>query len=62
METRVYYVCGTTWKDEIGHTSVTFYKSIEALKRKEGCWKECGIYKLELQGIKILEAEVKDEA
>lgn len=42
------YACGIATDYELGHTDVTVWPSVEALKRNVSCWEECGIVELTL--------------
>jgi hypothetical protein len=53
MKTITFYSCGVDWQHEIGEApdlegSMPLYSSVEELKEKRSCWKQCGIVKLEL--------------
>lgn len=56
MNKFVAYMCGTDWDTEIpmanrymAKTMPEFYKSQAALKRDRRCWRECGIYEVEVK-------------
>jgi hypothetical protein len=54
------YVCGTDWDWEIGEApSCDVYDSVESLKRKKTCWKQCGIVELEVRLSKVIEPSKK---
>jgi hypothetical protein len=62
----IVYTCGTMWDVEVGHTNITVYPSIRALKCDRGCWEECGIVALRVkfetwvEPSKILENNTSD--
>lgn len=43
MKVKKLYCCNTTADHEIFETPVTLYTSVPKLKKKQNCWKECGI-------------------
>ena len=50
---RTLYACGVDWQHEIGEApdlegKMPLYSSVEELKAKRTCWKECGIVELRL--------------
>ena len=47
---RKFYVCGVDWQEELGNTSIVFYKSKAALKRSRTCWISCGIVEVTMTG------------
>jgi len=56
------YTCGVDWQHEIGQASdlegkMPLYSTIEDLKRKRTCWKECGIVEVELKLKKWVEPQ-----
>lgn len=59
---KTFYACGASWSHEMGHApylegSMPLYSSVELLKAKRRCWRECGIVriKLELEGWEVPE-------
>lgn len=49
------YICGNDPLDfSLGAKDVVVYPTIEALKEKRTCWKECGILELEIKPKLIL--------
>ena len=48
------YTCGVDWQHEIGQAAdlegkEPLYSTVEELKAKRDCWKECGIVEVELK-------------
>jgi hypothetical protein len=43
------YMCGVDFQYELGETTSFLYNSIEELKEKSPCWKQCGIVKVVLE-------------
>ena len=55
---RTAYVCGVDYQHEIGETcDVVLYASVEDLKAKRTCWKQCGIVELKIQINKWVEPQ-----
>lgn len=51
MKTLKGYLCGNDPCDiSMGANDVVIFSSIEALKKKRTCWKECGIIEIEIKG------------
>ncbi len=52
------YVCGTDWTCEIPwNRDACFpeiYRTQAALKRDRSCWKECGIYEVEVRFTRVV--------
>ena len=49
MSKVVGYICGEDQTDiSLGATDVVIYPTVEALKKKRTCWKECGIVEVKL--------------
>lgn len=43
------YICGIDSQDiALGANDVVIFSSIEALKKARGCWKECGIDRINI--------------
>ena len=40
------YICGIDYQHELGECDITIYATLESLKKKTKCWKECGIVEL----------------
>lgn len=60
--TKTVYLCGVDWQHEIGEAmdlegSMPFYSSVEELKEKRTCWKQCGIIEAEIKMIKWVEPQ-----
>lgn len=53
-----YYLCGITFRHELGHTNCDGYihESIEELKNHHSCWEECGIVEIEVEDGKLPES------
>lgn len=43
------YMCSIVADWEIGDTDVTLYSSLDDLKRKHKCWKDCGVTEVTVQ-------------
>jgi hypothetical protein len=57
-DVRKVYVCGVDWRHEIGEAvNVNVYDSVESLKKRKTCWKNCGIVELEVRFSKQIEPE-----
>lgn len=57
---KVLYSCGTDFQHDIGEAldyegSQRLYSSIESLKKRSKCWKQCGIVKLKLSLMEWIE-------
>lgn len=53
------YACDIDWRHEIGEASdlegtMPLYSSLEILKKKHPCWKECGVVELELTKVRTV--------
>ena len=49
------YICGTDPTDIwIGANDVKIFSSMAVLKKKRTCWKECGIYRIDLTKLKCV--------
>ncbi len=50
------YVCIATIDTDLhfGAPSITLYPSLKDLKAERSCWKECGIYELEIKVKRIV--------
>ena len=46
-DTKIFFVCGTTWLHEMGETGVMLFKSPEDLGQ---CAEDCGVVRLEVIG------------
>lgn len=54
------YVCGTDLNDlSLGATDVVVHPSVNSLKKRRGCWKECGILELSIKPKVVLESKLK---
>lgn len=57
------YVCGTAPTDLWIGADVKIYPSIKALKKARTCWKECGIYRIDLSNMKcVVKGKLKMES
>lgn len=56
------YICGTDIMDiSLGANDVVIFSSIDSLKKKRKCWKECGIIEIDLSNLKkILKKDKKE--
>lgn len=59
---RTVYACGVDWQHEICEASdlegkMPLYSSVEELKAKRTCWKECGIVELSISEVKWIESQ-----
>lgn len=56
MSKKLYgYICGTDTTDIwLGANDVRIYSSIKDLKKERTCWKECGIYRIPLDSLKLV--------
>ncbi len=48
-------MCGTDFQHEMGEVDVTMYSSIEELKRKRKCVRECGIVAVNVEFIEWID-------
>lgn len=59
---RTLYACGVDWQHEIGEASdlegkMPLYSSVNELKSKRSCWKECGIVEIKLEADSWIEPQ-----
>ena len=59
MAPKIGYVDGVDWQHHLEHDSrgVVFYGDINDLKAENGCWKECGIVKVEIKELEWVEKQ-----
>jgi hypothetical protein len=48
------YVCSIAWDNEVGHTPVEVFETVERLQQRMGCSRDsaklgCGIYEIEMR-------------
>lgn len=57
------YVCTTSIDTDLamGAPDTTIYRTLRDLKSKRDCWKECGIYELEITVKRVVREPVKDD-
>lgn len=46
------FMCGVAYQHEVGEVPFDAYISVAALKRKECCWKQCGIVECEVRAVR----------
>lgn len=53
------FMCKTDWDDEIGYASDgnSVYPSVDALKRARKCTNECGIVKVRVEFVEVVQTE-----
>jgi len=49
------YICGTDDRDvSLGARDVILYPSVRVLKKERDCWRECGIYRVNLSELECV--------
>lgn len=61
-DTRIGYMCSVDFDWELSEVvdSSPVYSTVEDLKRQRSCWKQCGITKVEVKRIEIIEPENRE--